>query len=114
MTKLTALFAFLPIATAAAPLPPLICEGHMPEWSLHITDDTAKFDFQRQSDMTIPQRTTAEGRDWPHALTLISTFDTAIVIIDRQECETAAYTAQVLTQRGETPILLTGCCAAIP
>jgi len=112
MIKYAAIFALLPIATSADTLPPLSCGGEMPEWSLQIIDDTAQFDFQRQSDMTIPQRTMAEGQDWPHALTLISRFDTAIVIIDQRQCGTDPYTAEVLTQRGETPILLTGCCTA--
>ncbi len=104
----------MPLCAQADTLPPLVCSGNAPNWTLSLADDTARFDFQRQSDMTIPHRTTAEGQDWPRAITLISRYDTAIVIIDQRQCGTAPYTAEVLTQRGETPILLTGCCAAAP
>ena len=104
----------LPLGATADTLPPLDCSGSAPDWALILTDDVARLDFQRQSDMTIPHRTSAEGQDWPQALTLINRFDTAIAIIDKRQCASGPYTAHVLTQRGETPILLTGCCAVIP
>ena len=94
--------------------PNLVCEGTEPAWSLHIDAETARFLFQRDSDMTIPQRSVAEGRTWPQALTLVSRNDTAIVIIDSQSCDGAPYSADVLTQRGQPPILLTGCCKEAP
>ncbi len=105
--------AMLPTSGIAAPLPSLACQGAAPDWMLTIAGGTAQFTFQRQSDMTIPHQTSAEGQDWPKALTLISRNDTAIVIIDNRACNEAPYTAEVLTQRGQTPILLTGCCTAI-
>lgn len=114
MIRIASLLILLPLWASAETVPPLSCSGSNPAWSLDIGTDTATFDFQRQSDMTIPHQTAAEGRDWPRAMTLISRNDTAIVIIDAERCGEADYTAQVLTQRGETPILLTGCCAAIP
>ena len=91
-----------------------LCEGTDPDWTLTLHEDIATLNFQRRSEMTIPHQTAAEGRDWPRAMTLISRNDTAIVIIDQQSCGSVAYSAQVLTQRGETPILLTGCCTATP
>lgn len=112
MLRIISFFILMPLWATAETVPPLLCSGTSPDWSLQIGTDTATLDFQRRSEMTIPHQTTAEGRDWPRAMTLISRNDTAIVIIDQDACNGAAYSAQVLTQRGETPILLTGCCAA--
>lgn len=114
MIRIASFFILLPFWASAENLPPLSCSGSDPAWSLDIGIDTATLDFQRQSDMTIPHQTTAEGRDWPKAMTLISRNDTAIVIIDQETCNGTTHSAQVLTQRGETPILLTGCCTATP
>ena len=110
--KVIIICAALPSGALGQALPDLTCQGQSPDWSLDITQDTAQFDFQRKSDMTIPHTATAEGQDWPRALTLISRNDTAIVIIDQRQCDGDAFHAQVLTQRGETPVLLTGCCTA--
>lgn len=114
--KLRALIvlAMLPAIAAAEPLPAMLCRGDNPLWTLDLSGETALFNFQRSREMSIPHQTSAEGQDWPRALTLINRNDTAIVIIDRQSCNTGDHSAHVLTQRGDTPILLTGCCAAIP
>jgi hypothetical protein len=100
----------LPTIAYAEALPPMNCAGSAPDWSLQIGSDTAQFQFQRESEMTIPHQTSAEGQEWPRALTLLSRNDTAIAIIDKRTCGTAPYAAEVLTQRGQTPILLIGCC----
>lgn len=65
-----------------------------------------------RADMDLMHQTTAEGRDWPRAFTLIGERDTAIVLIEREDCNGLPYRAHLFTQRGQTPILLTGCCEA--
>ena len=93
---------------------PYACEGSDPDWFLTLAGPVATFDYLRKNTFDIPQTNTAEGRDWPRAYTLIAEFDTAIVLIDEKTCELNGrpwpITAHVLTQRGQTPILLTGCC----
>ena len=89
----------------------LTCEGSTPDWSLDLTETEARFAFlDRESVMDIPQRSTAEGADWPKAMTLIGPRDSAIIVLHQRSCQQAEFEIQVLTQRGETPILLTGCC----
>ena len=87
------------------------CQGSDPNWSLEISEEAATFAFlDRTSDLSIPQKSTAEGHDWPQAMTLIGPRDSAIVILHNRTCNGETHEAQVLTQRGEIPILLTGCC----
>ena len=89
----------------------LTCAGTDPNWSLHYDGNTAEFSFtDRTSTLDVPQKSTAEGAEWPKAATLIGPRDSAIIVIHRRACETMDYEMQVLTQRGETPLLLTGCC----
>ena len=94
---------------------PLTCEGLGPEWDLTLAGTTARFTYQRSNTFDVPQSSVAEGHDWPRAYTLIAEFDTAILLVDKATCalgaDTWPFTAHVLTQRGQTPILLTGCCA---
>lgn len=102
-------------ASAATDLPPLACEGAAPDWTLTIAGPVARLTIERPLDMTVPQSSVAEGADWPRALTLVGDRDTAIVILDEEACSTAhakdfPIEAHILTQRGTTPILLTGCC----
>ncbi|WP_204114372.1 hypothetical protein [Shimia biformata] len=94
---------------------PLACEGSNPDWYLTYAGPVAVLDFGRKTQFDIPQRSVAEGRaDWPRAYTLIAEADTAILLVDEVACETPhgrfPIRAHVLTQRGQTPILLTGCC----
>ncbi|MFV2052744.1 hypothetical protein [Aliiroseovarius sp. YM-037] len=102
-------------AMAEAELPPLACEGAAPDWTLTLAGPVAQLTIERPIDMTVPQSSVAEGADWPRALTLVGDRDTAIVILDEEMCSTAhakgfPIEAHILTQRGTTPILLTGCC----
>ncbi|MEM9437639.1 MAG: hypothetical protein AAGA15_11405 [Pseudomonadota bacterium] len=60
--------------------------------------------------MDIPSIVDAEGDAWPKALTLIGERDTGILLLHDRVCEGGTHEAQMLTQRGQTPILLTGCC----
>lgn len=89
------------------------CRGSDPDWSLSIDAEAATFDFLRTSAMTVALETQPQNADWPRAVTLIGRGDSAIVILENQTCETGNITARVLTQRGETPVFLTGCCDAI-
>jgi len=91
---------------------PLICTGSDPDWSLSMDGDAARFDFIYESDLNLMLETRAEGAPDIAALTLIGRGDSAIVLLDPAACPDpdAAYGARLLTQRGETPLLLVGCC----
>ncbi|WP_127112203.1 hypothetical protein [Shimia sediminis] len=106
--------AALLAGTSAQADPPFVCQGHDPDWYLTLAGPVAQFDYLRKNTFDIPQTNTAEGRDWPRAYTLIAEFDTAIVLFDEAVCDLEGrpwpITAHILTQRGQTPILLTGCC----
>lgn len=90
----------------------LMCSGT--DWQLEITGDAAEFTYRRTSDLNLMLDTPAQTGDWPRALTFIGRGDSAIVILEAADAcrygDTGQISAQVLTQRGETPILLTGCC----
>lgn len=92
----------------------IFCAGSDPDWTLEATETGATFTFQRASDMTEMLVTIAEGADWPRALTYVGRGDSAILMLENTACAsdttTGPLTARVLTQRGQTPILLTGCC----
>lgn len=85
-----------------------ICEGE--GWSLNISGSQARFDFPAPTVMDIPHMATAEGADWPRAMTLIGDRDTAIVILHDRICPGGTNEVQILTQRAQSPILLNGCC----
>ena len=86
----------------------LECAGTDPAWQLSLTPDAARFAYaDRVSDLTIPQQSTPEGLGWPKALTLIGPRDSAIVIL---EAPADPQPVRILTQRGETPVLLVGTC----
>ncbi len=91
------------------------CSGTDPDWDISVTGETAQFNYGKSADMTVPQRGSAENRDWPQVLTLLGSRDTAIVILHQRACDTAHVTAwpveaTVLTQKTETPVVLSGCC----
>ncbi len=89
----------------------LSCGGEDPRWTLDLAGERARFAYlDRESTLDIPQLSIAEGTDWPRAMTIVGPRDSAIVILHQRECLGQTHEAQVLTQRGETPILLTGCC----
>ncbi|WP_370229998.1 hypothetical protein [Cognatishimia sp.] len=90
-----------------------ICKGSDPDWELTINGSEAIFDFERKNTFQIPDTAIAEGRDWPRAKPIIGDFDTAIAILDKASCETGPFTVDILTQRGQTPLLLTGCCEVV-
>ena len=88
----------------------LSCSGE--GWTLTLGTETASFTFPAPTEMDVPLVTKAKGADWPRAYSLIGERDTAIVVVERERCGADPYRAHVLTQRGQTPILLTGCCQA--
>ncbi|MDG1457865.1 MAG: hypothetical protein P8Q92_08265 [Pseudoprimorskyibacter sp.] len=101
---------FLP-GFALADLPQrMMCNGQNPAWTLRIEDDTAVLNHLIKTQMNLMLSTVAKGQLTPVALTFVGDRDTAIVVVHDRICGTAPYEAQVLTQRGQTPILLTGCC----
>lgn len=109
---IASLFAFLGSPLLAQSFPyPLSCTGQSPDWSLMVTERGAEFDLVRQSAMDVVLDTQAQGAEWPRALTLVGRGDSAIVLLEHTACETGNLTTRILTQRGETPILLTGCCS---
>lgn len=111
------LILLLSAAPALARDLPLSCSGTAPDWRLDLLGPVAVFHFPTRSEMDVKLITPAEGRDWPVAKTLAGPRDTAIVLLNERACSAADGTfpieAQVLTQRGTTPLLLTGCCAVV-
>lgn len=110
MPILLALLA-APLQAQTAPRD-LMCSGT--DWQLDISGEAAEFTYRRTSDLNLMLDTQAQDRDWPRALTFIGRGDSAIVILEAADTcrygDTGQISAQVLTQRGEEPILLTGCC----
>lgn len=90
------------------------CSGTDPQWTISLNESVAEFSFERTTEFTIPDTAIALGREWPRAMPLISDFDTAVVVLDQGICGDSNLRAHVLTQRGQTPILLTGCCEVTP
>lgn len=107
MVRTTLLIAALATPLAAEDF---ICSGSAPDWELTITGSEAIFDFERKNTFQIPDTAKPEGRDWPQAKPLIGDFDTAVVVMDLDSCESGPISIDILTQRGQTPVLLTGCC----
>ena len=105
LSGLTALFAHAPALAED-----YICSGDAPSWDLAFDEVQATFEFPAPTDMDVMNEVPAEGTGWPKAFTLIGDRDTAIVLLERETCGAAPYRAHVLTQRGQSPILLTGCC----
>lgn len=95
------------------------CAGALPGWTLTMDETAGTLTTNRDVTMQIMDEAVADGpRDWPRALTLVGDRDTAIVLIENEAC-TVNHTdfpmqAQILTQRGTVPILLTGCCEPRP
>ena len=102
--------------------PPLLCGGVEPHWSFEITGDRALFTSPETADISYALRDerAARGRDWPVALTFIAPQDTAIALIRRSACSDTMsdalfdWTIDILTQRNQEPVLLTGCCRTRP
>lgn len=115
MRQWPSLLALVAAAPALADLPDLTCRGTAPNWTLELTATAGTLVFRDQTSvMAIMQHTRAEGADWPRAMTLAGPRDSAIVILQRRRCNSDTHEAQVLTQRGTVPLMLTGCCAATP
>lgn len=98
-------------ATAAAADPaPLVCKG--PGWTLDLGPETATLGFAgMRTELEILHRATARGAESPEALTLIGPRASAILILHDRSCGAGdPIEAQLLTQEGLEPVLLTGCC----
>lgn len=92
----------------------LDCSGVNPGWTARIDGADATFELTRLVPMSIPAVNKAVNREWPRAYTLLGRDDTAIVIVSDRACRIGttdyAHSADVLTQRLDVPIVLTGCC----
>ncbi|KAG1655730.1 Envelope biogenesis factor ElyC [Nymphon striatum] len=87
-----------------------IC-GADPDWAMSITEDGTLFEYGQAVDteLDIAWETPAEGAAWPRVLTLLGRGTSAIVILEQPR--DATYPIRILTQRGETPLLLVGGCS---
>ena len=94
---------------ALADLPALTCAAQDAAWELTIEQEFATFAFlDRTTQMQIMQRSTAENATWPLAMTAVGPRDSAIMIVEQPD--DGSYLVRILTQRGETPVLLAGTC----
>ena len=82
----------------------LSCQGSSPDWALTLTDSDARFQFNGTSEMQIMQDDLSENDQSIRAITLVGPRDSAIAII------ADGTTVTVLTQRGQSPIILSGSC----
>jgi hypothetical protein len=64
--------------------------------------------------MTIMQDDTAQNATDTRALTLVGPRDSVILVTTTAQCDGNPLQATLLTQRGQTPIVLKGCCAVHP
>jgi hypothetical protein len=116
MSKMTYVAAVLFAAPAfAQDLPPLTCEGNSPDWTLTLAGPDAQFAYVDANDMQVVSSATPENADWPNVSVLLANRQTAIVAITPRLCSSSFVTdfpfdALVMTQKGETPVVLTGCC----
>lgn len=102
------LAALLPSMLFSQTIAGLRCHSDDPDWVISFSQDMARFDYDgRGTDFDIVHQTNGLPGPWPIALTLIADRDTAIVIADQSDGQT---TIDILTQRGTTPVLLTGKC----
>jgi len=99
-----------PAVAQDAPLP-LICTGSTPSWTMQVTQDSTEFSYLYDADLNLALETRAEGDEWPRAYTFVGRGTSAILLIEPATCPSGLLSARVFTQRGETPILLTGCCS---
>ena len=112
-TKAMSMVALVAASAAQAQDLNLSCSGAAFDWSLTLDGTAAELTLGATTEMEVMHEARAEGAGWPRALTLIGDRDTAILILDPRQCAAdpeASHTAHLLTQRGQSPIFLTGCC----
>lgn len=83
----------------------IACQGQDPDWSLSTNGDVADFSFERASELQVMQDDRALNADNTRAMTLVGPRDSAIVVLHEDQ-----KLATVLTQRGQTPVILAGTC----
>lgn len=83
----------------------IYCNGASPDWTLSITDTAATFTFDRKTEMQVMQDDVSKNDANVRAMTLVGPRDSAIVIYDLTR-----WHATILTQRGQSPIILSGSC----
>lgn len=104
-------------AAAAQDLPPLACEGREGNWTLTIAGPAAQLTLGDVFELQVAQETRPENSPWPIVQTLVGNRQTAISLVTERLCSSRFVTSYpfeitLLTQRGETPLVLTGCCTA--
>lgn len=74
--------------------------------------DRATVVFDRMSGMDIMQDDRAMNAPHTRAMTLVGTRDSGILFVTTSACNDFELQGTYLTQRGESPIILSGCCTA--
>ena len=106
----TSIIASVTVATSASAQDlNLSCKGE--NWSLELNDQSAELIFPSPTQMDVMLDTPAEGHEWPRALTLVGDRDSGVLILDQRQCGSHDIAAELLTQRGQTPIFVIGCCS---
>lgn len=98
----------------------LLCGGVEPFWSLQLDAEGATYGTpdQPRIDYLIVDQRAALGREWPKAITLAAPNDTALALLRPQTCSDGMsdrvmdWTIDMLTQRDDEAVVLTGCCRA--
>ena len=91
---------------------PLECRSDAPAWTLTLFSNGALYSRLGQTrDFSIAHETAADPGPWPHALTLLSDRDTAIVLL-RPDGD--AFSVDLLTQDRSLPVLFTATCHHSP
>ena len=88
----------------------LTCSGQNPAWHLATSETVATFVFDRMTDMEIMQDDVALNAPHTRAMTLVGPRDSGILITTSAACNDMKLQATYLTQRGQTPLVLSGCC----
>lgn len=92
----------------------LTCSGQDPTWAITTTQTQATFVFDPMSEMDIMQDDVALHADHTRAMTLVGPRDSGILITTTSTCNDLELQRTYLTQRGESPIILSGCCTVQP
>jgi len=88
----------------------LTCSGQDPAWVLTTTETGAIFVFDRMTEMAVMQDDTAVNADHTRAMTLVGARDSGILVVTTAACNNLELQGTYLTQRAESPIILSGCC----
>ena len=95
-----------------------LCEGFAPDWRLEGPDDALTLTWLGETTFSLRHSAHAEDGSPVTAMTLLADRDTALLITRAQSCRVRSanwpIAATLLTQRQQTPVVLTGCCLTEP